>query len=104
MQERVVPLESRASAIDHPTFELVAQVLVAIEGVRSERIAPEAHLLDDVGLDSFQFVDLTVALERALGVERFPMQEWVDDTKATGGTLTVGALADVCQALQRAKS
>ena len=81
------------------TLQTVVQVLASIDGVRADRIRPDAHLIDDIGLDSFQFVDVTVALERALNVERFPMQEWVDDSKALSRPLTVQSLVHACEAL-----
>lgn len=81
------------------TLQIVVQVLASIDGVRADRIRPDAHLIDDVGLDSFQFVDVTVALERALNVEHFPMQEWVDESKALRRPLTVQSLVYACEAL-----
>lgn len=79
--------------------EHVVGVLRSIDGVRADRIWPEAHLIDDVGLDSFQFVDVTVALERALNLDHFPMQEWVDESKALGRSLTVQSLVGACEKL-----
>jgi acyl carrier protein len=81
------------------TQQIVMQVLASIDGVRVHRIRPEAHLIDEVGLDSFQFVDVTVALERAFNVERFPMQEWVDESKSLDRPLTVQSLVCACEAL-----
>jgi acyl carrier protein len=101
MQNALSSLVNGAGSSERHALDLVSGVLASIEGVRGERIAPDAHLMEDVGLDSFQFVDVTVALERALGIAVFPMQEWVDETRAGGGPLTVAGLATACQRFLR---
>ena len=81
------------------TLEIVCATLARLPGVRTRALRPECLLLDEVGLDSLQFVDLTVGLERALRVARFPMQQWVDECFELDRPLTVGALAVACQAV-----
>ncbi len=59
---------------------------------------PEAHLIDDLCLDSLKFVDLTVEIETAFGIAEFPMQAWLDDRWERGEAITLSALADACRA------
>ncbi len=74
----------------------VAQLL-ADHGVRREDVQPETSLVDDLGMDSMKFLDLTVALERRLGLRELPMQRWQDDEALKPGRrYTVRALAATC--------
>ena len=81
--------------------ELVRTQLLGLKlpGVSSEQLHRDALLIDDLGLDSLKFVDLSVALEEALGVPEFPMQDWVDRQLELEAPLSVGALVDACREL-----
>jgi acyl carrier protein len=70
--------------------------LGTVEVVR-ERISPTSLLIDDLGLDSLKFVDLTVGLEEALGIEEFPMQDWVDKQLEAKRPLDVAGLVEACR-------
>jgi acyl carrier protein len=72
--------------------------LAAELGYRGPTISTAASLLDDVGLTSIKFVDLTVGLEDLLQIEEFPMQRWIDEQAMLdeGARFTVGALVEEC--------
>jgi acyl carrier protein len=77
-------------------FEVVRDAVVHVlndEGVKSDHITPTTRLVDDLAMDSLTFVELSIELERVLGVREFPMQAWVDaeDELATD-RYTVGSL------------
>lgn len=72
---------------------------LAMPGVTLASIDAQSLLIDDLGLDSMKFVDLTVALESILDVPEFPMQHWVDDQVGQGLPLTVQGLVTACRAL-----
>src|SRR5690348_6360015 len=59
-------------------------------------ISVDSLLVEDVGLDSFKFVDLTVRLEQSLCLDEFPMQQWVDRQIEFGSPLSVGSLVQEC--------
>jgi hypothetical protein len=56
-------------------------------------------LIEDLGLDSLKFVDLTLSLERVLPTSEFPMQYWVDSRIESGLPLNVGGLVEECAAI-----
>lgn len=87
--------------IDDPLYLTVHnQILaLALPGLDASAITPASSLLDDVGLDSLKLVDLTVALEEALGVDEFPMQDWVDSQQGDSSKLTVASLVYACREL-----
>ena len=91
--------EVRAEARLDVLGMLRGQILaLQIPGTEGERIDEATRLVEDLGLDSLKFVDLTVGIEDELGLDEFPMQDWVDDELAHDRALTVGALADACRA------
>jgi hypothetical protein len=51
-------------------------------------------------MDSLRAVDLAVALEEALGLREFPIQEWADsEALQDGPRFTLGSLVAACAAL-----
>jgi len=88
-------------------FVVVRGVVLALDipELKLDAVLLESRLVEDLGLDSLRFVDLTVGLEEVFGFEEFPMQEWVDDLIARGEGLTIGALVEACRQLrERAES
>jgi hypothetical protein len=56
---------------------------------------PDTSLVDDVGMDSFLFVELAVALENELGHPNFPLQVWADtEARRSGRRYTVQSLIE----------
>lgn len=96
--------ESAMTSVD----SVRARVLTAIRAILSEMqpalgasmvIEDGTLLIEDLAFDSLKFVDLTVGLERALSVDEFPMQDWVDEELSSGRNLTVGGLVEKSVAL-----
>jgi acyl carrier protein len=48
-------------------FEQLKDVLVAEFGLRDDQLQPTAHLVDDLDLDSIDWIDMAVALEARTG-------------------------------------
>ena len=92
-----------ADAPKAQTLNRVREQLAALglPGLDYSSLDQAAHLIDDVGLDSLKFVDLTVGIEKAFGFQEFPMQEWIDEQLVAGRPLSVGELARACEALLR---
>lgn len=100
--------EDRAGALAYSPHT-AAPDEVALDAIRTalrrvdrrlipERVTLDASLTDDLGLDSLRFVDLTVALEDALHIDAFPIQEWHDAEAAKEGErrFTVASLVASC--------
>lgn len=48
---------------DHKVMSLVANIIYKINGTRTTEISPEDSLVNDLGLDSIELIELLVALE-----------------------------------------
>ena len=60
------------------TFEMVANLIVEIGDVDREAITPAVHAIDDLGIDSLDFLDIAFAIDRAFGI-RIPLEQWTRD-------------------------
>lgn len=60
------------------TFEIVADTIAEECAVPREKITPDAHVIDDLGLDSIAFLDLCFALDMKLNI-KIPFDQWVND-------------------------
>mgnify|MGYP001285140484 CR=1 FL=1 len=54
---------------DGPSFERVKRIMVETFGVEEERITRSARLVEDLELDSLDWIELVVLLERQSGLE-----------------------------------
>lgn len=85
---------------EHVTRSVLGLVaaLAAELGYRGPAISSGVSLLDDIGLTSIKFIDLTVDLEDLLQIEEFPMQRWIDEQAMLDEEtrFTVGSLVEEC--------
>ena len=67
------------------TFEKVAQIIADTSEIPREKITPESHTIDDLGIDSLDFLDIVFAIDKEFGIKT-PLEKWtqeVNDGKAT---------------------
>jgi acyl carrier protein len=79
-------------------FEAIRRAICLVDRRLSrEAIDLQTSVIDDLGMNSLRFVDLTLAIEEALGIPEFPMQEWYDEqaSSAAGRRFTVDSLVTV---------
>jgi len=67
------------------TFDIVAKVITETSDVPMENIKPDAHAIDDLGIDSLDFLDIVFAIDKEFGI-KVPLEKWtqeVNDGKAS---------------------
>jgi acyl carrier protein len=67
------------------TFDTVAQIISETCDIPREKIKPESHAINDLGIDSLDFLDVAFAIDKAFGI-KMPLEQWtqeVNDGKAT---------------------
>ena len=67
------------------TFDKVADIIADTSEIDRETITPESHTIDDLGIDSLDFLDIAFAIDKAFGI-KLPLEKWtqeVNDGKAT---------------------
>jgi acyl carrier protein len=64
-------------------FEKVADIIAETSDIPRDTIKPESHAINDLGIDSLDFLD--IAVDKAFGI-KLPLEQWtqdVNDGKAT---------------------
>ena len=67
------------------TFDTVATIISETCDIPRGDIKPESHAMDDLGIDSLDFLDIAFAIDKAFGI-KLPIEQWtqeVNDGKAT---------------------
>jgi acyl carrier protein len=59
------------------------------------KIEPDTSLVEDLGLDSLAFTDLTLRLEARLQIPELPLQDWIDaEGMRNGPKFTLSSLSE----------
>ena len=60
------------------TFETVASIIAEVCNIDREKIRPEAHTIDDLGIDSLDFLDIAFAIDKRFGI-KMPIEQWMQE-------------------------
>ncbi|MGP8111410.1 MAG: acyl carrier protein [Steroidobacteraceae bacterium] len=63
------------------TFNIVADTIAEECAVPRDKITPDSHVIDDLGLDSLAFLDVCYALDVKLNA-KIPFERWVGDVNS----------------------
>ncbi len=67
------------------TFDKVANIIAETSEIDRNEITPESHTIDDLGIDSLDFLDIVFAIDKEFGI-KVPLEKWtqeVNDGKAS---------------------
>ena len=88
------------------TFDTVAAIISETCNIPREQIKLESHVIDDLGVDSLDFLDVAFAINKALGI-KIPLEQWTQEVSAGKATEQYFTLHNLCKhidALAAAKS
>ncbi|WP_455478934.1 acyl carrier protein [Bartonella sp. B23] len=60
------------------TFDKVADIIAEISEMDRNTITPESHTIDDLGIDSLDFLDIVFAIDKAFGI-KVPLEQWTQE-------------------------
>lgn len=60
------------------TFKTVAEVIADVSDIDIAEITPESHTINDLGIDSLDFLDITYAIDKKFGI-KMPVEQWMED-------------------------
>jgi acyl carrier protein len=88
-------------SLDEVVLAQVCGALARLDRRMANRpMTRDTSVVDDLGIDSLRFVDLTVILEEQLQIREFPLQDWYDsEAQKSGKRFTVGSLVSLCTEL-----
>ena len=67
------------------TFDTVANIIAETCDIELDKIKPESHTINDLGIDSLDFLDIAFAIDKTFGI-KMPIEQWtaeVNEGKAT---------------------
>jgi acyl carrier protein len=67
------------------TFDKIADIIAETCDIPRDTIKPENHAINDLGIDSLDFLDIAFAIDKAFGI-KMPLEKWtqeVNDGKQT---------------------
>ena len=67
------------------TFETIANIIAETCDIPRDSITAESHAINDLGIDSLDFLDIAFAIDKAFGI-KMPLEQWTADVNA--GTVT----------------
>jgi acyl carrier protein len=62
-------------------FDRVADIIAETGGIQRETITPESHVIDDLGIDSLDFLDIVFAIDKEFGI-KVPVEAWTQEVNA----------------------
>lgn len=68
-----------------PTYETVASLISETSGVPRESITPESHIINDLKVDSLDFLDVAFGIDKAFGI-KLPLETWTQDVNSGRAT------------------
>lgn len=60
------------------TFDKVADIIADTSELDRETIMPDSNTVDDLGIDSLDFLDIVFAIDKEFGI-KVPLESWTQD-------------------------
>ena len=59
-------------------FDEVAEIIATTSEVPREDIRPDSHIVDDLEVDSLDFLDIVFAVDKKFGI-KIPVEAWTEE-------------------------
>lgn len=60
------------------TFDAVADIISDVCNIDRSEIHPDSHTINDLGIDSLDFLDVTFAIDKRFGI-KLPIERWMQE-------------------------
>lgn len=83
------------------TFETVAGIIAETCDLELDTIKPESHAINDLGIDSLDFLDVAFAIDKQFSI-KMPLEQWTQDVnegRATSDDYFV--MKNLCAAIDK---
>lgn len=60
------------------TFETIADIIAETCSLERDKITPASHAIDELGIDSLDFLDVAYAIDKKFGI-KLPVEQWTQD-------------------------
>jgi acyl carrier protein len=62
-------------------FDRIADIIAETSDVPRDKITPDSHVIEDLGIDSLDFLDIVFAIDKAFGI-KVPVEAWTQEVNA----------------------
>jgi acyl carrier protein len=70
-----------SSAPPANTFDTIAEIIAETANVDRAKITPDAHVINDLGIDSLDFLDIVFEIDKRFGV-KVPVEAWTEQVNS----------------------
>jgi len=60
------------------TFDTVANIISETCDIPRDKIKPKSHAINDLGIDSLDFLDIAFAIDKTFGI-KMPLEQWTQE-------------------------
>ena len=60
------------------TYDQIANIIAETCDIPRDTIKPESHAIDDLGIDSLDFLDIVFAIDKEFGI-KVPLEKWTQN-------------------------
>lgn len=64
--------------LNQETFDTVADIIAEICSIDRAEVTPESHAVNDLGIDSLDFLDVTFDIDKKFGI-KMPVEQWMEE-------------------------
>ena len=78
------------------TYDTVVNIIAETCDIPRENIKPESHAINDLGIDSLDFLDVAFAIDKTFGI-KMPIEQWTQEvTEGKATTERYFVLKNLC--------
>jgi acyl carrier protein len=67
-----------ADGMTQATFDTVAEIISEVSSIDRDQITPDSHTINELGIDSLDFLDVTFAIDKKFGI-KMPVEQWMEE-------------------------
>ena len=60
------------------SFDRIADIIAENSEVERDKILPDSHVINDLGIDSLDFLDIVFAIDKEFGI-KVPLEKWTQE-------------------------
>lgn len=67
-----------ADGMSQATFDTVAEIISEVSSIDRDQITLDSHTINELGIDSLDFLDVTFAIDKKFGI-KMPVEQWMEE-------------------------
>jgi acyl carrier protein len=90
-----------ADGMSQATFDTVAEIISEVSSIDRDQITPDSHTINELGIDSLDFLDVTFAIDKKFGI-KMPVEQWMEEVNdGRASTDDFFIMKNLCNRIER---